>query len=373
MKIQLLAVLFVITAGSPPASADFALATFAGGCFWCMEPPFEGIDGVLDVRSGYAGGKEPNPRYEDVAAGHTGHREVVQIRFDPERVSYAALLNIYWRQFDPTDGGGSFGDRGFQYSPAIFYHNEMQRELALASRQRLTDSGIFDGPIASVILAFTTFYPAEDYHQGYARKNPLRYRFYRSRSGRDAFIREAWGEDIMATDFMTDMLQHALPAQADDQADRDWRRRLEDYRRPDDASLREQLGDLAFRVTRRDATEPAFRNRYWDHEGDGIYVDIISAEPLFSSTDKYDSKTGWPSFTRPLPGIELSEHEDRRFFTRRVELRSPIADSHLGHVFNDGPPPAGRRYCINSAALRFVPVEQMAAEGYAEFLALFDK
>lgn len=367
-----------------------ATATFAGGCFWCMEPPFTDIEGVLDVTVGYSGGKETAPRYEDVAAGRTGHREVVQIVFDPTRISYPQLLNIYWRQFDPTDGDGSFGDRGHQYSPAIFYHTEEQRRQAQASRQRLADSAIFSAPLATEISAFKSFYPAEEYHQGYHRKNPLRYRFYRSRSGRDGFIRDTWGDDIMARPFMQDMLhqnnhggiadQTDSPAQPDspaqtespsDPSSQEWRERLAGYSKPSAETLKQKLSTLAFQVTQQDATEPPYRNPYWDHYQPGIYVDVVSGEPLFSSLDQYDSGTGWPSFSQPLEGIELTEKTDVRFFMRRTEVRSPLADSHLGHVFNDGPPPHGLRYCINSAALRFVPLAELESQGYQEFVPLF--
>ena len=172
-------------------------ATFAGGCFWCMEQPFEKMDGVVSVVSGYAGGHLENPGYEDVSSGTSGHMEVVQITFDPARISYETLLKIFWQQIDPTDDGGSFVDRGQQYGSAVFYHNDTQKHLAQQARDALDRSGIFKDPVATVIRPLEAFYPAEDYHQDYYRKNPLRYKFYRGGSGRDLFIKENWNRSAL--------------------------------------------------------------------------------------------------------------------------------------------------------------------------------
>ena len=171
-----------------------AVATFAGGCFWCMEPPYDKLDGVLATTSGYVGGDKVDPTYQEVSAGGTGHAEAVQVTYDPSKVSYETLLDVFWRNVDPLDAGGQFCDRGDQYRTAIFVHDEEQRQLAEKSKQALEDSGRFEQPIVTEIVAAGPFYPAEDYHQDYYEKNPLRYKFYRWNCGRDQRLAEVWGE-----------------------------------------------------------------------------------------------------------------------------------------------------------------------------------
>lgn len=308
-------------------------ATFAGGCFWCMVSPFQKSKGVLNVVSGYTGGDMENPTYSDVCTGKTGHYEAVQITFNPNLIGYRELLDIFWRQIDPTDPGGQFKDRGQAYQTVIFYHTDEQMRIAEESKKRLAESSRFDKPIVTAILPATVFYPAEDYHQDFHQKNNLRYTLYHKGSGREAFIKQHWPQDH--------------------------------------AHLNDKLTAMQYYVTQENGTEPPFRNDYWDNTREGIYVDIVSGEPLFSSIDKFDSGCGWPSFVKPILSSNIEEKPDLSHGMTRTEVRSTQSDSHLGHVFDDGPGPKGLRYCINSAALRFIPKEDLEKEGYGGYAILF--
>lgn len=301
-----------------------------------MVEPFDERPGIESIVSGYTGGHTENPTYMEVVSEATGHREAVQITYNPEIFPYERLIELFWQQIDPTDGQGQFADRGHSYTTAIYYHNEEQKKIAEESKQEIARTGIFKKPIVTEILPAEHFYPAEDKHQDYYKKNSYHYKRYKKGSGRADFIQARW----------------SYPK--------------------DKEELKQRLSDIQYKVTQENGTERPFQNEFHDHEEEGIYVDIVSGEPLFSSTDKYDAGCGWPSFTKPIEKQQINEEVDTSHGMFRTEVRSDKADSHLGHVFDDGPTDkGGLRYCINSAALRFIPKDDMKEQGYGYLSYLF--
>lgn len=301
------------------------LATFAGGCFWCMVKPFDEYEGVESVISGYTGGHTENPTYEEVCTDLTGHIEAIQITFDEEIITYKELLDIYWSVIDPTQEGGQFADLGHHYETVIFYHDEKQKKEAEESKKKLNESGLYDRPIVTKIRKAETFYRAEDYHQYYYKKNPDHYNRYYKGSGRAKYINKIWAK--------------------------------------------KNLTPMQYEVTQNSATEPPFNNEYYNNFEEGIYVDIVSGEVLFTSKDKFESGCGWPSFSKPIEKGVLGFKMDYSHNMERVEVTGEESKSHLGHVFDDGPKElGGLRFCINSASLRFIPKEKMVEEGYEKYL-----
>lgn len=351
------------TGNVPQAAPQPTTITLAGGCFWCVEGALQDLPGVIDVVSGYSGGNADTANYLAVSKGNTEHREVVQVTYDASVISTQEILNNFWSAIDPTDEGGQFADRGYQYTTAIYYHSDAQKQVSETSKANLNNSGLLDGPVVTEILPFTTFYKAEDYHQDYYKNSAERYKRYEQASGRVGFVEDTWARDAALAYFEGQLAtteENAEPV-----------RGAYEYTDEEIEELLQNLDPLAYHVVAENGTESPFNNKYWDNKADGIYVDIVTGEPLFSSTHKYDSGTGWPSFWRTIDDDSVTLHEDNSLSTTRTEVRS--AAGHVGHVFDDGPQEeGGRRFCTNSASLLFVPLGEMEAEGYGEYLYLFE-
>jgi len=322
-------------------------AMFAGGCFWCVESDFEKLTGVSEVVSGYAGGNIPNPTYKTYnrpESGQTSHIEVIVINYDDAKISYKELVQALFKSIDPTDNNGQFVDRGKEYRPVIFYADSEEKKIALAEIEALAKLNLYEKPVNLEVLPRPKFYMAESYHQNYYKVNPIRYTYYRYRSGRDEFL----------SNIRLDKIGKVANSK---------------YHKMSDQDIRKKLTDLQYEVTQKNGTERSFNNEYWDNKKPGIYVDIVTGEPLFSSEDKFVSGTGWPSFTKPIVDNALVKKIDDGLFYSRVEIRSKVGDSHLGHVFTDGPKKdGGLRYCINSASLKFIDKKDMEKLGYGYLL-----
>ena len=314
----------------------------AGGCFWGTELLLQNVDGVTSTEVGYANGTTKNPTYREVCNG-SGHAETVHVVYKPEKISLAELLEIFYRSIEPTSLNRQGNDCGVQYRTGIYFGNSNDAPVVEESLQRLQEK--FSKPVVVEHAPIENFYRAEDEHQNYLVKNPHGYCHV-----------PRWLVDE----------QKKSSAVDDKNFPRD-----KVYGKPTEATLR-KLGELQYAVTQRAATEPPFKNEYDDEFREGIYVDVTNGQPLFVSTDKFDSGCGWPAFTKPIDKNFLAEHVDKNFGMTRTEVRSRASGAHLGHVFDDAPKELGGiRYCINSAALRFIPREQMTAQGYGEWLDLF--
>jgi peptide methionine sulfoxide reductase msrA/msrB len=351
-----------------PEGGKTQVAFFAGGCFWCAESDFDKLPGVIDVVSGYANGTVPNPTYDTYH--DSGHIEAIKVVYDARVLSYEDLVRHLFDHVDFLDGGGQFVDRGPGYQSAIFYQSPGEESQAHLVADELNTSGVYTAPVATLIAPLTYFYPAEEYHQDYHEKSNLKYSYYRNASGRDDRISELCSLRSASTTLyqcgsVTEKAKRALDAlSVTTHSMNDWKK----FVKPSDTALQAQLNEQSYYVTQEQGTERPFENEYNANKEQGIYVDIVSGEPLYSSRAKYDSGTGWPSFFEPIKPDAVKVVTDWKLIYPRSEVRSVLADSHLGHVFEDGPQPTGKRYCMNSAAMRFIPMSEMEARGYAEYL-----
>lgn len=364
------------TDGAQTSSAELATedseqatAIVAGGCFWCVETDFELAPGVIDVISGYSGGRGKNPTYKNYSS--SGHREVALVVYDPKKITYAGIVEWLVKHVDPTDPGGQFNDRGKQYAPAIYYADDTEKAEAERVIRAIDELQVYKPKkIQMAVEPRAEFWPAEEYHQDYHHKNRLKYSFFRLNSGRDRFVSGVWGKRASKLELPGSVPPASDSASADEDAtSENLMEKWASFKKPSAAELRRKLTKVQYYVTQQDGTERAFSNAYNSNKKPGIYVDVVSGAPLFSSSTKFESGTGWPSFTAPIQPEAIETHIDRQLFSTRIEVRSRYGDSHLGHVFDDGPvDKGGKRYCMNSASLRFIPKQDMQKEGYEDFL-----
>lgn len=333
---------------------------FAGGCFWGVGEYFSRIDGVESVAVGYANGATENPTYEEVCRRNTGHAETVRVCYDPERVGLRTLTEQFFKIINPYSLNRQGNDVGKQYRSGVYYTKEEDRRILEDVFEDVRQRG--GRPLATELKPLENFYEAEEYHQDYLKKNPGGYCHIDFGSLEDMESGENPEplESLESVEGLAhpDSLDHS---KREEPLEKGWSK-------PSDEELRKTLSPIQYEVTQNAATERPFTGEYWDHRGEGIYVDVTTGEPLFSSADKFDSGCGWPSFSAPLEKSAVTEQFDGSHGMRRVEVRSGAGDSHLGHVFEDGPRDrGGLRYCINSAALRFIPYDEMEREGYGDY------